>query len=168
MKRRHWLQWGCAQCAGLAGLAAAQNTWTPPPRFERPDLAGEEGGLWALIDREETRLRRSPLRLRDDALMAYLSEACCRLAGEHCPDVRVYALRTPYFNASMAPNGMMQLWSGLLLRMDNEAQMAAILAHEIGRFLQRHSLQQLRDVKARSAFATALAGFASMGWPVSC
>jgi len=144
-------------------MAGAQSAWTPPPRFERPDMAGEEGGLWALMDREETRLRRSPLRLRDEALTRYLGETSCRLAGEHCPDVRVYALRTPYFNASMAPNGMMQVWSGLLLRLDNEAQMAAILAHEIGHYLQRHSLQQLRDAKARAAFATALSGLGIYG-----
>jgi beta-barrel assembly-enhancing protease len=164
VRRRRWLQWGCAQCACLAGLAGAQTTaWSPPPRFARPDPAGEEGGLWALMDREEARLRRSPLRLRDEALTRYLSETTCRLSGEHCPDVRVYAVRTPYFNASMAPNGMMQVWSGLLLRMENEAQMSAILAHEIGHFLQRHSLQQLRDVKSRSAFATALSVFGVYG-----
>ena len=132
MKRRRWLQWGCAQCACLAGVAAAQGGWSPLARFERPDPAGEEGGLWALMDREEVRLRRSPLRLRDDALLAWLGETACRMAGAHCPDVRVYVMRTPYFNASMAPNGMMQVWSGLLLRMDNEAQMAAIVAHELG------------------------------------
>jgi predicted Zn-dependent protease len=51
---------------------------------------------------------------------------------------------------------MMQVWSGLLLRMENEAQLAAILAHEIGHYLQRHSLEQLRDAKARAAFATAM------------
>jgi predicted Zn-dependent protease len=163
VRRRRWLQWGCAHCAGLAGLAAAQGDWRAPPRFERPDPAGEEGGLWALMDREETRLRRSPLRLRDEALDRYLGETACRLSGDHCPDVRVYALRTPYFNASMAPNGMMQIWSGLLLRMDNDAQMAAILAHEIGHYLQRHTLQLLRDAKARSAFATALSGLGIYG-----
>lgn len=163
MKRRRWLQWGCAQCAALAGLAAAQGEWSAPPRFERPDPAGEEGGLWALMDREETRLRRSPLRLRDEALTGYLSEAACRIAGAHCPDVRVYLMRTPYFNASMSPNGMMQVWSGLLLRMDNEAQMATILAHETGHYLQRHSLQQMRDAKARAAAATLLSGFGIYG-----
>jgi len=164
VKRRRWLQWGCAQCACLAGLAGAQApAWSPPPRFARPDPAGEEGGLWALMDREEARLRRSPLRLRDEALTRYLTETACRLSGEHCPDLRVYALRTPYFNASMAPNGMMQVWSGLLLRMENEAQMSAILAHEIGHFLQRHTLQQLRDVKSRTALATALSVFGVYG-----
>src|SRR5262245_24840551 len=117
MKRRLLLHAGCAHCLALADGAWGQTDWTPPARFARPDLASDEGGLWALMDREETRLRRSPFRLRDDALNRYLQDIVCRLAGEHCPDIRVYAVRTPYFNASMAPNGMMQVWSGLLLRM---------------------------------------------------
>ena len=108
------------------------------------------------MDREEARLRRSPLRMRDEGVMGFLTQTTCRLAGDHCPDVRTYVLRMPYFNASMAPNGMMQVWSGLLLRMDNEAQVATVLAHELAHYLQRHSLDRLRDVKARSAFATAI------------
>jgi predicted Zn-dependent protease len=122
----------------------------------RPDLASEEGGLWALMDREEQRVRRSPLRIADESLNAYLTGISCRLAAQHCPDIRVHVLRIPYFNASMAPNGMMTVWSGLLLRIENEAQLAAILAHELAHYLQRHSLQQLQDAKARTAFATLL------------
>lgn len=177
--RRGLLRWGCAHCAALGGLgglgvlaaspAQAQASgvggagWTPPPRFARPDVASDEGGLWALLDREETRLRRSPFRMREEPLQSYLSGLVARLAGEHAPDMRVYALRTPMFNASMAPNGMMQVWSGLLLRMDNEAQLAAVISHEIGHYLQRHSLERLRDAKARSAFGTFMAMFGVVG-----
>ena len=101
----------------------------------RPNCTGDEGGLWAMMDREETRLRRSPFRMRNVELDKYLSGIACQLAADHCPDIRVYAMRTPYFNASMAPNGMLQIWSGLLLRMENEAQLAAIVAHEIGHYV---------------------------------
>jgi predicted Zn-dependent protease len=87
----------------------------------------------------------------------------CRLAGAHCPDVRVHLVRTPLFNASMAPNGMMQVWTGLMLRADNEAQLAAVLGHEIGHYLARHSLERLRDVKSRSAFGQFLGIFGPVG-----
>ena len=162
--RRRWLQWGCAQCAavGVSG-AWGQSAWTMPPRGARPDIASDEGGLWALMDREETRLRRSSFVVRDPALRAYLDDLVCRLAGDHCPDMRVYTVRTPMFNASMAPNGMMQVWTGLLLRVENEAQLVAVLGHEIGHYLQRHSIERLRDAKARSAFATLLAPFGIVG-----
>jgi predicted Zn-dependent protease len=126
------------------------------PCFARPDAASEEGGLWAFMDREEQRLKRSPFLIRDRALNDYVKGIACRLAGEHCADLRIYLLRTPVFNATMAPNGMMQIWSGLLLRMSNEAQLAAIIGHEIGHYLARHSLERLRDAKNRSAFGQLL------------
>ena len=173
MNRRRWLAAGCAQCATLyAGGVLAQRPepdplptapWRSPQRFARPDLASDEGGLWAMMDREETRLRRSPFAIRDAALREYVQGIACRLSAEHCPDVRVHAVRTPFFNASMAPNGMMQVWSGLLLRMENEAQLAAVLGHEIGHYLQRHTLDRLRDAKAKSAFATFMAAFGVVG-----
>lgn len=161
--RRRWLVWGCAQCALLAGAAAAQDEWTPPPRHARPDVSTDEGGLWALMDREETRLRRSSFVVRDAAWRDYATALTCRLAGEHCPDTRVYTVRTPLFNAAMAPNGMMQVWTGLLLRVENEAQLAAVLGHEIGHYLQRHTVERLRDAQAKSAFATLMAPFGLVG-----
>ena len=56
----------------------------------------------------------------------------------------------------MAPNGMMQVWSGLLLRVDNEAQLASVVGHEIGHYLQRHTVERLRDAQSRSAFGMVL------------
>src|SRR5712671_5595879 len=167
MRRRDFLAAGCACGAGLVSrLAAAQTPQTPwqaPPRFARPDVAGDEGGLWAMMDRQETKLRQSPFALRDPKLQAYVQDIVCRLAGDHCPDVRVHLVRTPYFNASMAPNGMMQVWTGLMLRADNEAQLAAVLGHEIGHYMARHSVEQLRDAKSRSGAASFLALFGVVG-----
>ena len=48
----------------------------------------------------------------------------------------------------MAPNGMMQVWSGLLLRVENEAQLASILGHEMGHYVERHSLERWEQAKA--------------------
>ena len=180
MKRRQWLGWGCTRCVGLGGLgvlgaglglAHGQTSpvlpggpdWQPPGRFAAPDLASDEGGLWALMDREERRLRRSPFRMTEPGLAEHLSAIACKLGGAHCPDIRVYPVRAPYFNASMAPNGMMQVWSGLLLRMDNEAQLAAVLGHEIGHYLQRHTVEQLRDLKSRAAFGQFMGMFGLVG-----
>lgn len=166
MKRRTWLRLGCAHCVAAAGAAWAQPRlagWEMPARFTRPDLASDEGGLWALMDREEVRLRRSNFRLRDENLQNYLGDLVCRLGGPHCGDVRTYAVRSPYFNATMAPNGMMQIWSGLLLRVENEAQLCAVLGHEVGHYLQRHSLLRLRESKDRAALATFLGLFGVVG-----
>lgn len=150
MRRRAFL--GCACGAALVPALARAQEWEFPARFSRPDTASDEGGLWAMMDREETRLRRSPFALRDPKMRSYVQDIACRLGAGHCPDIRVHLVRTPFFNASMAPNGMMQVWSGLMLRVDNEAQLAAVLGHEIGHYLARHSVERLRDAKSRAAF----------------
>jgi predicted Zn-dependent protease len=157
MRRRPFL-FGCAclALAAAAGVRADEYDYQAPPRFSRPDPSSDEGGLWAYMDRQEQQLKRSSFLIRDPALNKYVSDIACRLAGEHCPEMRVYLVRTPYFNASMAPNGMMQVWSGLLVRMQNEAQLSAVLAHEIAHYLQRHSVEGLRDAKSRSSFAQIL------------
>ncbi len=175
VNRRAWLRAGCAQCVALAAWAGSP-TWaqTVPPapssdgdalptRFARPTLDSDEGGIWALMDREEARLRRSPFAVRDKALNTFLSDMVCRLGGEHCADVRVHVVRTPLFNATMSPNGMMQIWTGLLLRVENEAQLAAVVGHELAHYLERHALEQLQDAKSRSAFAQFIGMFGAVG-----
>ncbi|HEX2651493.1 MAG TPA: M48 family metallopeptidase [Burkholderiales bacterium] len=154
-RRRFVLGCGCAALGGLpwaGALAQAEAPeWKMPARFARPDASSDEGSLWAFMDREEHRLKQSAFVIRDKALQDYVTGIVCKLAGEHCPDIRVYIVQTPLFNASMAPNGMMQVWSGLLLRMTSEAQLAAVLGHEIGHYLARHSIERLRDAKSKSA-----------------
>jgi predicted Zn-dependent protease len=144
-------------------LGLAQSDWIAPPRFARPDSGTDEGGLWAMMDREETRLRRSPFVVRDAQFQAYIQDIACRLGSDHCPDIRVHIVRTPHFNASMAPNGMMQVWTGLLLRVENEAQLAAVLGHEIGHYLSRHSVERLRDARSHSAAAHVFGLFGLVG-----
>lgn len=166
MKRRHLLIAGSVQ--GLVGPRLAQASvddasWTTPSRFSKPDLSSDEGGLWAIMDREEQRLRRSPFAIRDAALRDYLQSVTNKLVPEHMEDVRVYPVRTAMFNASMAPNGMMQVWSGLLLRVENEAQLAAVLGHEMAHYLQRHSLEKMRTVKDRGSLNVFFSMFGLVG-----
>lgn len=161
MRRRQFI--GAAAASILSPMAFAAVNESNSARLQRPDLATDEGGLWAMMDREEGKLRRSPFLLRDTPFQTYVQEIACRLGGEHCPDIRVHLVRNRYFNAMMAPNGMMQVWSGLMLRVENEAQLAAVLGHEIGHYLERHSLAMLRDAKSRSAFASFMAVFGVVG-----
>jgi len=157
---RTWQRCATACCVGMVALTALPAVSQDlsgikvPPRFSRPAADTDEGGLWGLMDREETRLKRSPLTIRDKELQAYLKDLVCRLSDGHCPDIRVLPVRTPHFNAMMAPNGMMVVWSGLLLRAENEAQLAAILGHELGHYLERHTVEQLRAQKDTAVLTT--------------
>lgn len=160
ISRRRFLHSACAHCVGglgaFTGLQALAQPLAPgplPPRFTRPASDTDEGGLWGLMDREEARMRRSPLTIKDAGLQDYLTGIVKNLAGDHAPDIRVHAVRMPAFNALMAPNGMMIVWSGLMLRAENEAQLAAVLGHELGHYLERHTVEQLRAAKDRAILA---------------
>ena len=121
---------------------------------ERPAIETDEAGLWRLMDDVETELKTSGRVVQDPSLNAYVRGVLCRVAPAHCADIRLYIVRTPYFNASMAPNGMMQVWTGLLLRTQNEAQLGYVLGHEMGHYLRRHTLSRWRDARAKTDAAT--------------
>lgn len=122
-----------------------------------------EKGLWLEMDDAERQVRASKFLIEDPALNAYVKNVLCRTVGaEKCSAARIYLLRSPQFNAAMAPNGMMLVWSGLLLRVRNEAELAAVLGHEFVHFEQQHSLKSFRDMRAKSD-AMAWLGFVPGG-----
>ena len=152
---------GCATPRGAPGAV------TDLKPGERPALDSDEAGLWMAVTRVETSLKTSGHVVTDPALNTYVQGVVCRLAGPHCDDIRVYIVQTPHFNATMAPNGMLQVWTGLLLRADNEAQLAYVLGHEIGHYQRRHTLQAFRDVRAKAnatLFFAALTAAAGVGY----
>lgn len=114
---------------------------------ERPEGDTDEAGLWDALDQAEISLQRSPLLIQDPTLNAYVKKLVCDAAGDYCSDIRVYIMRRPYFNASMSPNGVMQVWTGALLRAENEAQLSFVLGHEVGHFVHQHSIKQWRRAK---------------------
>jgi hypothetical protein len=133
-----------------AALAAEPISATHPN--ERPAEGTDEAELWYIMDRIERDVQASPLLVRDPKLNQYVGGVMCKVTAEYCHDVRVYIVDVPYFNASMAPNGAMMVWTGTLLRVRNEAQLALVLGHEFGHYRERHTLQQWRKAKHASAF----------------
>jgi beta-barrel assembly-enhancing protease len=138
-------------------LATAAPAWSataigPAHPGDRPAARSDEAELWFAMDEAEIELRKSPQLVRDPALNAYVRGVTCKVAADFCPDLRIYIVEMPYFNASMAPNGILIVWTGALLRMQNEAELALVLGHEFGHYRERHSLQQWRKIKKDSAF----------------
>jgi Zn-dependent protease with chaperone function len=68
-------------------------------------------------------------------------------------------LRSDAVNASSTPGGYVFVTRGLLRLVDNEAQLAAVLGHEIAHVTERHALNEYRKQKAavcQRAFVNAL------------
>lgn len=121
-----------------------------PPGYQPPAEAKmDEHGIWMEMEEAEHVLKRSPLVVRDDTITDYVEDVVCRVAGKYCPDVRVYVIRNPHFNASMAPNGTMLIHTGLLIRMTSADQLASVIGHELAHYTQKHSLKRLRAAKGR-------------------
>jgi predicted Zn-dependent protease len=149
-------------------LATAQEAPSTPP-LQRPAIDTPEGGLWDLADRAERDAQNSGELIRDEALNAYLRGVACRVAADACGAIRLYVMRRPFFNAMMAPNGYTEIWSGLLLRAENEAEAAFVIGHEIGHFDEQHSaaMQRVMEERMRTAMVVGIvigvAGAAAAG-----
>jgi beta-barrel assembly-enhancing protease len=70
---------------------------------------------------------------------------------------RFRILRDPMVNAFALPNGSVYINSGLLARAENEAQVVAVLAHEVTHVANRHGYLINRAVRRRSVVLNALA-----------
>jgi predicted Zn-dependent protease len=136
--------------ASFAGAAAEPIESSLPG--QRPPAGSDEDELWYAMERSERELQQSPLLVRDPALNAYVREVACKVAADYCQDLRVYIVDLPWFNASMSPNGMLIVWTGALLRVQDEAELALVLGHEFAHFRERHTLQAWRKAKRTSAF----------------
>ncbi len=143
-----------------AGPALAERIEDARPG-QRPPAGSDEDELWYAMERAERELQQHPLLVKDEALNAYVRGVACKVAGDYCPDLRVYIVDLPWFNASMAPNGMMLVWTGALLRFQDESELALVLGHEFAHFRHRHSLEQWRRAKRTTAF---LNSFGLVAW----
>jgi len=156
-------------CAAMSAVAATVPPIPAPvisPGYH-PELAKDERGLWLELGDYEKSLVSSPLRVRDPALVDYVRTLVCRVAKDYCSDFRVYVLRNPYFNASMAANGMMQVWTGVLTRVASEDELATVIGHEIAHYELAHTLAQFRKIKKGTAIGSIFdIGLAVVGVPI--
>ena len=125
------------------------------PGYRAEDV--DEKGMWQQMERVEEEISGSNLLIRDPALTRYLGGLIGNVGGPAAKDMRIYLARIPEFNAVMFPTGFAVVFSGLLLRMRNEAQLAGVIAHESAHFLRKHQLRQWRDIKRKTDIFSFLA-----------
>lgn len=117
-----------------------------------------------LSDKEEIELGReiagrtmgaAPL-VNDAALQSYVNRVGRWLASQsERPDLPWHfgVLDTESINAFAAPGGIVLITRGLYEILDNEAQLAGVLAHEIGHIIKRHHVTVMQKSAALSAGA---------------
>lgn len=137
----------------LSGIAGAAVTLPQLSGCATDPITGQQV-LVGMSEQDELAVNRkhSPQQfsadygaVQDPALNRYVNEVEKSLAaGTHRPDVPYNArvVNANYINAYTFPGGSMACTRGILLDMDSEDELAALLGHETGHVNARHSAKQ--------------------------
>ncbi len=133
--------------AALAGLALAAAACSVNPATGERQLAligqGQEIELGRQADRE---IAAAMGLYPDERVQGYVAQLGRGLAQRaERPDLpwTFRVLDDPVVNAFALPGGFIYVTRGLMTHLDSEAQLAAVLGHEIGHVTARHSVERL-------------------------
>jgi predicted Zn-dependent protease len=152
----------------VIGLAACQSAPIQPMSGHKDTLHldAEESRLWHSAVELDGQMENAGYLYEDDELQGYLESVMQKLYPEYGDAISVRVVDSPSLNAFALPNGSIYINTGMLTRLDNEAQMATVLAHEGVHFTHKHSWQQRRNMKSSTAFSTGfgvLTGIPALG-----
>src|SRR5919108_5485435 len=139
--------------AAIAALLASGCASTQlAPVSSGVQLEHDERTLWHQAEQAETRFEAGGAIYADAEVEAYLDQVARRIEP---PSVfatipfRIRVVRNPYLNAFTLPNGVIYVHTGILARMENEAQLATLLGHEMTHATHRHAIQAVRSANAK-------------------
>jgi predicted Zn-dependent protease len=129
-----------------------------PPLKESQSFAQTADEQQILREGEESvqLLAAQGMFLEDAALQSYIDGIGARLAPSglpHAVRLQFRIIREPTINAFALPQGSIQIHMGLLARLENEAQLAHVMAHEITHTTRRHQLRMFRNVQNKTVAA---------------
>ena len=136
-------------------LTACESTPIRPMQGyeDTQNLTTEENRLWHSAGELDEKLEKADYLYEDAVLQAYLETVMHKLYPEYAGSITVRVVDSPSLNAFALPNGSIYINTGMLSRLENEAQVATVLAHEGVHFTHKHSWQQRRSVKNSTAFS---------------
>jgi beta-barrel assembly-enhancing protease len=144
----------CVAVTSVAPVTFAQKKQAPveataPPVREEFKFGNVDLEVLEQVNLLDRRFEKDGLVLEDEAVNAYLSRVGSSLIpkGLVLENVnwKFRALRDPEPNAFALPNGSIYVSTGLLALVDNESQLAAIIAHELTHVMRRHTYMQNRS-----------------------
>ena len=148
----------CVAFTSVAPITVAQKKTapveaTPPPVREEFKFGKVDLELLEQVNLLDRRFERDGVVLEDEATNKYLF----RIGQSLIPKGLVLenvswkfrALRDPQPNAFALPNGSIYVSTGLLSLVDNESQLAAIIAHELTHVMRRHTYMQNRTMRKK-------------------
>ena len=94
--------------------------------------------------------KRYGVPVKDDGLQGYVNVLGNAVARNSIrPDIlyRFVVIDSPLYNAFACPGGIIFVSSTLVKSMENEAQLATVLGHEVSHVAHRHALQSIKRAK---------------------
>ena len=137
-----------AVCCLVAGCAMSRSI----PVGQTLTASEEEQMLWRRAQEEQEAIDGSGLLYQDTEIENYLYQIAKKLqTNSISADIsfQIKVIKDPKLNAFALPNGVIYIHTGILAHMENEAQLAALLAHEMTHCTHQHSLKTLRNIKNR-------------------
>ncbi len=104
----------------------------------------------------EEEINRKGLIYHDPILEKYVNEIGKKLISNVNTSTikfRFQIIKDPALNAFALPNGSIYIHSGLLSQLENEAQLAHILGHEITHVIKQHAVNAYKDFKNKLMLA---------------
>ena len=139
----------------LGILACATTDLPPVGEMPSLQLQEDERRLWNRSAEEQKRLNNSNYLYDDPVVVDYLNEVAQYLVPDDIDEkglsIEVKIIKNPLLNAFAYPNGVIYVHTGILSKMENEAQLATLLGHEMTHVTHRHTVENYRSVKNISA-----------------
>ncbi|MEL6871121.1 MAG: M48 family metalloprotease [Pseudomonadota bacterium] len=129
----------------LGGCAAAPQVISDAGDIA--ELAADERRLWLMSDEIDNTLRKSGAVYTDQQASDYLQSLVAALLPEFAQHIRVRVLKNVEANAFAMANGSVYINTGMLLRLRNEAELAAIVSHEAAHVTHKHVVGNVRTAK---------------------
>lgn len=125
-------------------LVACKDSTIKSYQPNTPIAAESEGEvrLWYQADKFDKALVKSKQLFDTGDLQSYLQGLMDTLYPEYDGAIVVHVHKAPLLNAFALPNGSVYVNMGLLAALENEAQIATVLAHEGAHFIEKHSAKQ--------------------------
>ena len=165
VSRRQFLKYGAVMSASIAGpiffTGCAVDPVTGKKQLMTVSQQQEIG-----IDKQQSPFQfSSDYGITQDAKINQYVSGVGKglLPNVHRPDMpyNFQCVNATYINAYAFPGGSIAVTRGILLKLDNEAQLASLLGHELGHVNARHSAEQISKGQLSSMLVSGLSIAAS-------
>ncbi len=149
----------------VLSLGSFQAVWSEQASIYAPLDGGSKDRMIKIAGEHEEQFVRRGIRFNDPELQEIVNrvaEAVLPVVGDTFINFRVYLIRDPSPAAFSLADGQIYVHTGLLARLENEAQLAAVLAHEAHHVAAHHHIQADKYRRNRGNVAGGVASLLNM------